>query len=74
VSAYVNANAEIHNVTENIESYPWCSYQDYLGLRNGKLCNKDFILSQFKNPDEYKKFVKNNIPLIQKKRNCKNIY
>jgi putative transposase len=68
LSAYVNANAQIHNITENMKNYPWCSYEDFIGLRNGKLCNKNLILSQFKNPDEYKKFIKDNIPLIQKRK------
>lgn len=56
LSCYVNGNVEIHKIAE-AENYNWCSYQDYLGLRNGTLCNKEIILSQFKNAEEYKKYV-----------------
>jgi putative transposase len=54
LSGYVNGNAEIHKISK-AEDYKWGSYQDYLGLRNGTLCNKEIILSQFKNAEEYKK-------------------
>ncbi len=56
LSGYVNGNAEIHKIAK-AENYKWCSYQDYLGKRNGILCNKEIILSQFRNTDEYKKYV-----------------
>ncbi len=56
LSGYVNGNVEIHNI-DRAENYKWCSYPDYLGKRNGTLCNEEIILSQFKSLDEYKKFV-----------------
>jgi len=56
LSGYVNGNVEIHKIAE-AENYKWCSYQDYLNKRNGTLCNKEIILSQFKNIEEYKKYV-----------------
>ncbi|MCK5122840.1 MAG: transposase [Candidatus Pacebacteria bacterium] len=56
LSGYVNGNAEIHKIAK-AENYKWCSYQDYLGIRNGTLCDKKIILSQFKDIGEYKKYV-----------------
>lgn len=56
LSGYVNGNAEIHKIAK-AENYKWCSYQDYLELRNGTICNKEIILSQFKNVEEYRKYV-----------------
>lgn len=56
LSGYVNGNAEIHKIAR-AENYKWCSYWDYLGKRNGTLCNKEIILSQFRNMEEYKKYV-----------------
>ena len=56
LSGYVNGNAEIHKIIK-AENYKWCSYQDYLGKRDGTLCNKEIILSQFKNLDEYTNYV-----------------
>ncbi len=56
LSGYVNGNAEIHKIAK-AEDWKWGSCQDYFGLRNGALCNKEIILSQFKNTEEYKKYV-----------------
>lgn len=56
VSAYINANAEIHGIA-NAKSYRWSSYLDYLGKRNSGLCNRNVVLEQFKDAKEYQKFV-----------------
>jgi len=60
VTAYINANAQIHGFVEKAEDYKWCSCSDYLGLRNGTLCNKSRVLDQFKKVEEYKEFVEKN--------------
>jgi REP element-mobilizing transposase RayT len=60
ISAYVNANAQIHGFVEKPEDYKWCSYPDYLRLRSGTLCNKSRILDQFEDIEEYRKFVEEN--------------
>ena len=57
LSGYVNSNVEIHKIAK-AENYKWCSCQDYLGKRNGTLCNKKIILSQFKNIEKYREYVK----------------
>ncbi|MDF1497944.1 MAG: transposase [Patescibacteria group bacterium] len=56
LSGYVNGNVEIHKMSK-VRNYNWCSYPDYLGLRCGTLCNKEIILSQFKNLEEYENYV-----------------
>ncbi len=61
LSAYVNANAQIHGIIDKAEEHRWCSYPDYLGLRNGTLCNKARILDQFKDILEYRGFVEENV-------------
>ena len=55
LSAYVNCNAEVHRQYEARE-YMWSSYRDFLGLRQGTLCNKKEILSRFRNIDDYENF------------------
>ncbi|MFZ2975055.1 MAG: transposase [Candidatus Moraniibacteriota bacterium] len=60
ISAYINANAQIHKLINKAEDYKWCSYQDYLEIRSGTLCDKLRILSQFNNIEEYKKFTEEN--------------
>lgn len=51
-------SAYIHNNPEDPVSYDYSSFKDYLGLREGQLCSKNFILGMFNNdPEAYKKFV-----------------
>jgi putative transposase len=57
LSAYINGNPEIHKIS-SITNYPWSSYQDYIGKRNGTLCDKKVILDQFENIKEYKDLTK----------------
>jgi REP element-mobilizing transposase RayT len=73
LSAYINANAKIHRIIEKAEDYNWSSYKDYLGLRNGTLCNKDRILSQFKNVSDYKNFVEENSESMRSKKDMEKI-
>ncbi len=46
VSAYINANYEIHKIGK-ADVWQWASYLDYVGKRQGKLCNKNNILGYF---------------------------
>ena len=56
LSGYVNGNIEIHKIAK-AENYQWSSYPDYLGKKNGTLCDKNIILKDFKNIQEYKSLV-----------------
>ncbi|MCK5475343.1 MAG: transposase [Candidatus Pacebacteria bacterium] len=56
LSGYINGNIEIHKISK-AKNYKWCSYLDYLDKRNGTLCNRKIILSQFKDVKEYSKYV-----------------
>jgi len=55
LSSYINGNSEVHGICQ-AEKWRWCSYQDYLGIRQGDMCNKEDILEQFKNVEEYFEF------------------
>ncbi len=69
VSAYVNGNAEIHQMLKRSPTpfwesdsqirgnWPWSSYLDYIGRRNGSLCQKKEILADFKNVKDYRDYV-----------------
>lgn len=51
-------SAYIHNNPVNIEKFPYSSFLDYCGGRQGTLCDKSLILGMFQNNTEaYKKFV-----------------
>ena len=65
LSAYVNYNNFIHGGSKNWE---YSSVQDFLGERNGTLCDKDVILDQFRNVDDYKEFLDNNALYLKEKK------
>ena len=67
LSAYVNCNAEVHGIAK-AENYRWCSFQDYIGKRNGKLCSKEIVLDQFKNQKDYFDFAKENAKAMKEKK------
>ncbi len=60
VSRYIHLNPYSGYLVKNIndlESYQWSSFREYLGLASKNICYKDLILSAFSCPDDYKKFV-----------------
>jgi len=67
LSAYVNKNNFIHGYNKN-DNWPYSSLSDYLGERKGKLINKEIILGQFKNIEEYKEFLENNALYMREKK------
>ena len=73
LSGYVNGNSEIHEISE-AENYKWCSYLDYLEKRNGTLCNKEIILSQFKNIEEYQKYTEMVIKESSERKNLEEYF
>jgi hypothetical protein len=64
VSVYVNCNYEIHGIG-SARNYKWSSYQDYLGLRNGVLCNKTKINKYFAISKKYEEYCISLIPKFQ---------
>ena len=54
---YVNCNHEIHNLSK-AENWPWASYLDSIGLRNGNLCNLEIIREEFGEPANFKAFCR----------------
>lgn len=73
LSVYVNGNHFIHGYEElGIESVPnswqYSSYLDYIGRRDGRLCQKNIILNQFKDKSEYKDFCRENMLYLKDKK------
>lgn len=67
---YVNCNSEIHKICK-AEKWPWSSYLDCVGKRDGTLCNKEIILNEFSNPLEFKNFCIQVLPDIIEIRELK---
>jgi len=60
VSRYIHLNpytSYIIKGLKEIENYPYSSFPEYIGKLQINLCNKEIILSQFKNIESYKRFV-----------------
>jgi len=74
LSAYVNANNFIHGYSKSIgeslkKSWLYSSLLDYVGKRNGQLCNKEPILGQFNNSfSECEKYINDNAFLFREKK------
>jgi len=51
--------------------WPYSSYLDYVGKREGKICKKEPILSQFKNISDYSKFIDANALYLKNKKDEK---
>ena len=59
VSRYIHLNPYTGFVVKNLEElekYPWFSFNES-SLLNGNICQKESVLSLFKNPEYYKQFV-----------------
>jgi len=56
LSSYINGNSEVHGICP-AEKWQWGSYQDYLNIRQGDMCDKEVILDQFKNINEYSDYT-----------------
>jgi putative transposase len=67
LSAYVNKNNFIHRYNKN-DNWPYSSLSDYLGRKKSGLVNKNAVLGQFKNVEEYEEFLENNSLYIKEKK------
>lgn len=57
LSRYIHLNPLIGHVIEDLESYKWSFYREYIGLQVDEICKKDIILDQFQSKGAYKRFV-----------------
>lgn len=60
VSRYQHLNAHSASIVkslEQLEGYPWSSLPEYLGLTERDLCEKETILSHFKDISSYRNFI-----------------
>lgn len=57
ISRYIHLNPVISNLIKDLEDYRWSSYLDYISKSSKSFISKDLILGSFPFPQEYKKFV-----------------
>jgi len=57
LSRYIHLNPLVSYLTNNLESYTWSSYLEYIGQNKTSICAKEIILDQFKSAQDHKQFV-----------------
>jgi len=60
LSAYIHFNPIKDSLVEELYKYQWSSYPDYIGIREGTLCNKKLALYG-RSPKEYRKITEEEI-------------
>jgi len=65
LSAYVNKNKFIHGYKND---FNFSSLNEYLGKSKYNLCDKNIILKQFKNKEEYEKYLNVNAKHLKEKK------
>ncbi|MBL8029912.1 MAG: transposase [Candidatus Doudnabacteria bacterium] len=72
LSAYIHQNPKVSGIVESLKKYQWSSYLDYLGVRNGTLCEKKFILDM-QSSDGYESFVENSYERIRERKDLEKL-
>ncbi len=54
---YIHQNPVKAKLADKLEKWNFSSFQDYAGLRNGSLCDKELAVDLLKLPSDYKKFM-----------------
>ncbi|MBI2676984.1 MAG: transposase [Candidatus Yanofskybacteria bacterium] len=74
LSAYVNLNYEVHQLRSSTYQCDykssWAEYQNNLVE---SICNKDIVLSQFRNFDKYREFAVNAIQISRTKKDMEKL-
>ncbi len=74
LSAYIHTNPSVAGIVSHNKDYAWSSYQDYIGIRNGTLCNKKVLLDRFNNSTtEYERYTESCQPLIMNRKYLKSL-
>ncbi|MFA5991146.1 MAG: transposase [Candidatus Doudnabacteria bacterium] len=74
LSAYIHQNPKIAGLVENLSSWKFCSYPDYVGQRDGILCEKNIILDNFKSQEAYADFVGNSYIKIKERKDLQSLF
>jgi putative transposase len=60
VSRYIHLNPIVAFITDNLKSYPWSSYQDYLNPKDSQYSIQE-VLNLFPSSEKYREFVNDQI-------------
>ena len=65
LSAYINLNNKVHQLGHRMSKSSW---NEYIGEVNNNFCNKEIILNQFNNLQEYRDFAESSLIDIQERK------
>ena|SRR5579872_2867021 len=68
LSAYIHQNPKVAGLVRKVEEWPWSSYHNFISGRGDIIADADVVLGDFKNVDEYKKFVESSFEIIKEKK------
>ncbi len=68
ISAYIHQNPTVAGLVRRPEDYQWSSYDEYIRKIGDGICGKSIVSDQFKDINEYKKFVDESFKLIKRKK------
>ena len=57
LTRYIHLNPVRAKLVDHPADWPYSSYGDYIGTRSGTLPHREYILSQFASPADYRDFV-----------------
>ena len=66
--AYIHQNPKIAELVNDLEKYRWSSYNDYIGTGDSRLCDLSIVMEQFKDKNDFKKFVESSYGLIRNRK------
>lgn len=74
LSCYIHQNPKVARLVSNLEDYQWSSYNYYINGEGDLPCDKEPILCQFKNTQDYKCFVNESYDLIRENKMVEDIF
>lgn len=57
ISRYIHLNPYVSHLVDDLKYYQYSTYQYFIGLSENYLCNKEPVMSLFKNEKDYEEFV-----------------
>jgi putative transposase len=73
LSAYIHQNPKVAGLVKDLKDWSYSSYLDFIGKRTGTLCVKESILGQFKNVQDYERFVEDSYIKIREKKDLESL-
>ncbi len=59
LSRYIHLNPFVSELSKYRENFPFSSFAEFISSSNNSICVKEYILDFYKNPQDYRSFVKN---------------